>query len=248
MLNIFYKFISNFVFPKSKRKAFKEKYVKRYAVIKADMENNNINIPYNRNIKIVVIGKNNTIEIDKDLNIESKITISLVGSNNVIKIGKAHAIISLIMGINDNREIHNSKFVFGNSSSGHVTYMMLENNTTIKIGDDCMFSTNIELRCTDDHTVLDDHDNIVNLAESIEIGNHVWLCKDVMILKNTTIPDGCIVGAKSVVAGKKFTKPNCVICGNPAKVVRGGYVGILNDLTYINKIKVDLISSLFGYN
>ena len=220
MLNVFYKFISNFVFPKSKRKAFKEKYVKGHAVIKADMRNNDIRIPYNRNIKIIVIGKNNTIEIDKDLNIKSQITINLVGSNNFIKIGKAHAIIRLLMGTNDNREIYNSKFIFGDSYSNHVSYVMMENNTTIKIGDDCMFSTNIELRCTDDHVVLDDNGNVLNLAKSIEIGNHVWLCKDVMILKNTTIPDGCIVGAKSVVASKRFTQPNCSICGNPAKVVK----------------------------
>ena len=39
------------------------------------------------------------------------------------------------------------------------------------------------------------------------------------ICKNTLIPDNCIVGISSVVT-KKFETKNCVIAGNPAKVVK----------------------------
>ena len=42
------------------------------------------------------------------------------------------------------------------------------------------------------------------------------------ILKNTSIPDGCIVGCCSVVT-KSFDMKNCAIAGNPAKILR--YIG-----------------------
>ena len=38
------------------------------------------------------------------------------------------------------------------------------------------------------------------------------------ILKGTQLGDGCVVGAGAVVSGK--FEENCVIAGNPAKVIR----------------------------
>ena len=64
-------------------------------------------------------------------------------------------------------------------------------------------------------------DEVINLARSIEIGDHVWIGKGVLILKNSKIPSGCVVGANSVVA-KAFETPNSVIVGNPARKVKEG--------------------------
>ena len=103
-----------------------------------------------------------------------------------------------------------------------VSCLLLENNSEVIIGKECMILFGIEIRCSDDHSILDFNNNVLNKAKSNVIGNNVWLCKDVLILKNTTIPDGCIVGTKSVVARKKFAQTNCGICGNPARVVKEG--------------------------
>ena len=51
----------------------------------------------------------------------------------------------------------------------------------------------------------------------IVIGNNVFVGINCTLLLNTTIGNNCIVGAGSVVRGK--FPDNCVIMGNPAKVV-----------------------------
>lgn len=220
--NLGVRIIAGFIPISYKRKEFREKYLTGYVKIDVD-KSNNINIPKNRNIKLKIKGKNNTINISPDLNPKSVINIFIHGDNNTINIGKAHILnLNLFMGVmSDDRRIYNSKFIFGNTYSGAISVIMMEDNTKVDIGDDGMFSNNIEIRCTDDHTVVDLEDNVINKASDVTIGNHVWLCKDVTILKNTAIPDNCIVGAKSVVA-KRFDTPNCAICGNSAKIVKTG--------------------------
>ena len=69
------------------------------------------------------------------------------------------------------------------------------------------------------HSIFDENGNLINVGQSITIGNHVWICKDVKIMKNTNIPDGCIVAQGSIVT-KKFEKENCILAGNPARVVK----------------------------
>lgn len=55
----------------------------------------------------------------------------------------------------------------------------------------------------------------------IRIGEHVWIGSRVSVLKGAVIPTGCVVAANSVV-NKAFTEENCLLAGNPAKVVRRG--------------------------
>ena len=51
----------------------------------------------------------------------------------------------------------------------------------------------------------------------ITIGNNVWFARDVMVLKNVTIGDNCIIGLGSVVT--RDIPSNSVAVGMPAKVV-----------------------------
>lgn len=55
-------------------------------------------------------------------------------------------------------------------------------------------------------------------SREIRIGNNCFLGCNSIILKGTVLGDGCIVGAGAVVTGKY--EDNCVIAGNPAKVIR----------------------------
>lgn len=52
----------------------------------------------------------------------------------------------------------------------------------------------------------------------IVIGDHVWVGADVFVLPGSTIGDGSIIGAHSVVKGRMPN--NCTIAGNPAQVRR----------------------------
>lgn len=55
-------------------------------------------------------------------------------------------------------------------------------------------------------------------TEPVHIGNNVWIGFDCCILPGTTIGDGAIIGARSVVGGQ--VPPNCIFAGNPAKFIR----------------------------
>lgn len=86
-----------------------------------------------------------------------------------------------------------------------------------------MFSTHISVWASDTHKIVDAETGkqLNNIKNGVQIGNHVWVGTRAIILKNTIIPDNCIVGAGSVVTGK-FDTPNAIIAGNRATVVRTG--------------------------
>lgn len=53
----------------------------------------------------------------------------------------------------------------------------------------------------------------------IEIGDHVWIGCNVSIYKGSFIAKGCVVAADAKIRGL-FLEENCLIAGNPAKVVK----------------------------
>lgn len=52
----------------------------------------------------------------------------------------------------------------------------------------------------------------------VVIGERVWVGENAVILPGVHIGDGCIIGASAVVT--KDFPANCVIAGNPAKIIR----------------------------
>lgn len=49
----------------------------------------------------------------------------------------------------------------------------------------------------------------------IHIGKGAWICARSVVLKNSYIPEGCIVAANSTIC-KKYTERNCLLAGTPA--------------------------------
>lgn len=81
-----------------------------------------------------------------------------------------------------------------------------------------MFSNNVNIRTNDGHSIFDlNTKQKISREKSINIGNHVWIGLNSTIL-HCDIEDGCIIGANSIV--NRSYKPNCIIAGNPAKVIR----------------------------
>ena len=92
--------------------------------------------------------------------------------------------------------------------------------TEIKIGKDCMFSSNITIMTHDGHAIFDvASKNALNKPQSVVVGNHCWFAKNVALIKGAEIQDNTVVGINSIV-NKKIEEQNCVIAGNPAKVVK----------------------------
>lgn len=55
-------------------------------------------------------------------------------------------------------------------------------------------------------------------SKEIRIGKNCFIGCNSIILKGTVLGDGCVVGAGAVVSG--IFEDNCVIAGNPAKVIK----------------------------
>lgn len=181
---------------------------------------NVIDVPEKRSIEIRIEGNNNKITVDKNLEVERRIKIHIYGDNNTVNIAQIKGKIDLHIGAEARLSVKNCSVDIGESSfSDWCKIVLLENGSRFELGDDCMFSSNILIRCSDAHTVLSPDGKVLNRATSVKIGNHVWCGQDVLISKNTEIPDGCIIGARAVVT-KKFTKPNCVLAGVPARVTK----------------------------
>ena len=69
--------------------------------------------------------------------------------------------------------------------NAHIT--VTEPNFKVKIGEDCMFAYDIDIRTGDSHSIIDKNSGKrINYAQDISIGNHVWLASHCRILKGVT--------------------------------------------------------------
>ena len=92
--------------------------------------------------------------------------------------------------------------------------------TSITVGRDCLFSRSIHIRTGDSHSLLDKETHKrINPSRSVTIGDHVWVGTEVTILKGTTVPQGCVVGARSLLC-KEYPRAYSVLAGVPAREVR----------------------------
>ena len=169
--------------------------------------------------KPIVIGKNNIIPF-----IPQGVQIEIYGENNKIEIAPSvKKWIGIIACGDIETPVYNCHIKIGkNSDANGVNIIVMEDNTTVTIGDNCIFSWGIWLFTSDTHTIYDvKTKKLQNWGKEIVISDNVWLAMDCTVLKNSFIAKNCVVGASAVVSGK-FTEENCVIAGNPAKVVKRG--------------------------
>ncbi|MBR3888998.1 acyltransferase, partial [bacterium] len=94
-------------------------------------------------------------------------------------------------------------------------------NLNFEIGDNCMFGQNINFMLGDFHKIIDlKTSEQTNKSKSgIKIGNHVWIARDVKVLKDISIPNNTIIATQSLVT-KSFTEENTLIGGVPAKILK----------------------------
>ncbi|WP_051786114.1 acyltransferase [Endozoicomonas numazuensis] len=167
-------------------------------------------------VKITIGGDNCKLVIGKNVRI-SNTQIRIKGKNNTLVLGDncryGGGKIYLTYGDNMNIDI-------GNDLSVENAYLLVDNGCSIKIGSDCMFSTGIMIRTGDKHPIYEKtSDRHLNPPQSITIGNHVWLARDVLVLKGSKISDGSVVGAKSVVS-REFSEKDIILAGVPANKIK----------------------------
>lgn len=169
-----------------------------------------------QNCKIVNRGANNRIIIG-DYSRLTNCTITISGSNNTIYIGNRCVCNHASFWMEDD----NNTILLGEHTAlcGAIQLATIE-GTEIEIGKDCLFSSKIDIRTGDSHSLIQQGTrNRLNPSASIKIGDHVWIGTGVTVLKGTSITDNCMVGAASLLC-KQYSNPNCVIAGVPAKEVK----------------------------
>lgn len=208
--------------------------------------------PINNNIEVHFKGSNNKLIIGENLCLDDVLKIE-ISNTSTIEIGKnSHFFGKSMININNvsdvkiegDCEIKDDFIIYtqgGNIVIGKKTYIGKDarlacgKNTYIHIGDNCLISSNIIIRAFNGHSLFDmNKKENISMKDNryVKIGNHVWIGMNSTILFPAEIGDGCVIGAISLVKNKKFPN-NCVIAGNPAKVIRENVEWIRkNDITY----------------
>lgn len=99
-------------------------------------------------------------------------------------------------------------------------HLAADEGSGIYIDDDCMIAHSVQMRSTDSHSIVDLNGRRLNPAADIRIGRHVWLGMQSIILKGCEIAPNTMVAAGSVCAARTERVSNCILAGNPAKVVK----------------------------
>lgn len=171
------------------------------------------------NCSIRVTGNGNTVEVGENCTITG-CSIFITGDNNTIKLNDKVSVVYASFHVegNDNSvEIEKGTSIHGRENG--IIEFVLEEETSIVIGEDCMISNGVSFRSSDSHSILNEIGERINPAGNILINDHVWIGMRSVILKNTVIHNNCIVGTGSI-CNKDYEKEGCLIAGNPAKPVK----------------------------
>lgn len=143
------------------------------------------------------------------------LNVTLVGTGNTLVIDEGCLVYGTIF-LANGATLRIGKQV---KCSGPLDFMCHE-GSTVEVGSNCLFSQSVQFRPSDAHSVFDLSTNKrINAPKPIRIGNGVWVGQEVLFLKGAEIPDGCVVGARSMVT-KAFKETSCIIAGSPAKITR----------------------------
>lgn len=102
---------------------------------------------------------------------------------------------------------------------------------SITIGDSVLGSWDISMFDTDFHRMknCDTGEKISSCSQPIIIGDKCWIGFGVTIMKGSQLGNGCIVGAKSLLAKNYSKMTNTVFVGSPAIPVKSGFYLDRND-------------------
>lgn len=132
----------------------------------------------------------------------------------------------------------------GAAHIGNGTKIRIANNAELVLGDNFAVSASSQINCykkicfgrdiqfswdclcmdSDTHIIYGERKEQINEPREIIFGNKVWIGCRTIILKGAVIPGNCVIGAGSLVSGKKFD-PDTIIAGHPAKSIKkiGGW-------------------------
>lgn len=105
----------------------------------------------------------------------------------------------------------------GNNFYANFNLTILD-EAPVTIGDNAFIGPNVNIYTACHPIDPKERNTSIQWAETVTIGNNVWVGGNSTILPGVTIGDNCVIGAGSVVT--KDVAPNTVVGGNPARVIK----------------------------
>ena len=163
-----------------------------------------------------VKGNNNLISIGSKARLKNCI-FTIIGDNCKIIIGGGSTIVT---NVHFWCQDDNSTIIIGNDFTMESGHIASTEGKIIEIGNDCMFSNDVEIRNGDSHSIIDIQSNCrINYANNVTIGDHVWLSAHSRVLKGSKVPSYSIIGNSSIVTSV-LVYENSIYAGIPAKLVK----------------------------
>lgn len=170
-----------------------------------------------KKVRIRINGSYNTVVIGDFAQLKGA-SIYINGSHNHVTIGPWSYLGGTDLFIEDD----GGSIVIGSGTKFlGKTHLAVIEGTSIQIGKDCLFSSDIQFRTGDSHSVLDLEGRRINASQDITIGDHVWVGTKAFCSKGAKVASHSIIGACALVT-KAFEEPYCTLAGVPAKVVKRG--------------------------
>lgn len=189
-------------------------------------------------LDIRISGVGNTVSIERLRQGKGIVHVSIFGDNCRVHIGAGFTTCygtQLSIGVDHANfgSVKGCAICIGENvsiESGNI--QICNSNASVRIGSDSMIANGVTLFHTDAHPVYAlGGETPINRVGELSIGEHCWIGTNAVILKNSHIPDDCIVGWGSVVSGW-FKEAHCAIAGNPARVVKHGITWKQGDARY----------------
>ncbi len=176
---------------------------------------------------IINTGKNSLVVINLPYKVKNKVNL-WIGEGGYAYIGK-NFMARFPMNINMNN-VACTLYIddYANFGSCHI-FAGDEKNLEIVIGKHFLAALGLIIRASDGHSIISLKDKrIINIPKfGVHIGNHVWCGQNVILNKDSHIPDDCVVASGAIV-GKKDFIPHSILGGVPAKVIK-------SDITWDSK-------------
>lgn len=167
--------------------------------------------------RVEVQGNQNTVRVHPSCKLVN-VSIRLLGDNLRLELGERVKVSQwgefLLMG-------NDAEIRIGHHSTVESARFVAHSGTILEIGPDCMFAYDVEVRTSDEHSILDAASGErINPDKSVHIGEHVWFGARSVVVKGVSIGDNSVVATGSIVS--RDIGSGVVAAGVPAREVRDG--------------------------